>query len=290
MNQNIKSALAVLLTVAIGTGIAIAGSQNGAVIFGGLPLYAFAVILAFTINWIVFIPAFIFQTEKFFDLTGSVTYTTVSVVAVLLAPVRDARTFILMVMVITWAVRLGSFLFKRVLKEGKDGRFDELKPNFFRFLSVWTLQGLWVTFTMAAALVAITTAEKMPLGIFAIVGFIVWLIGFAFEIIADSQKTKWRAKPENKGKFIDVGLWSKSRHPNYFGEIVLWLGVAIIALPVLQGWQFVALISPVFVTILLTKISGVPLLEKRADEKWGGQEDYEEYKKNTPVLIPKIGK
>jgi steroid 5-alpha reductase family enzyme len=141
---------------------------------------------------------------------------------------------------------------------------------------------------MAAALVAMTTSLKMPLGVFAIVGFIVWLIGMSFETLADTQKSRWRANPENKGKFIDVGLWSKSRHPNYFGEIVIWIGVAIIAFPVLQGWQYAALISPVFVTILLTRISGVPLLEKRADEKWGGQEDYEEYKKNTPVLIPKL--
>ena len=288
MKQSIQSALAVLLTVALGVGIALAGSQAGIAAFGNFPLYAFGVALAFVINWIVFIPAFLFQTEKFFDLTGSFTYVTVTLTAFLLAPVRDARSYLLMGLVIIWAVRLGTFLFKRVLKAGKDGRFDELKPNFLRFLSVWTLQGLWVTFTMAAALVAITSSEKKPLGVFAIVGFLVWLAGIAIETAADTQKSRWRANPENKGKFINVGLWSKSRHPNYFGEILLWIGVAIIALPVLQGWQFVALISPVFVTLLLTKISGVPLLEKRADEKWGGQEDYEEYKKNTPVLIPKL--
>ena len=287
-NESIRSLLAVIIVVAIGVGIALAGSQGGVMALGGFPLYAFAVLLAFAINWIAFIPAYIFQTEKFFDLTGSITYLTVTIVSVLLSPEKDARTYILMALVIVWALRLGTFLFQRVLKAGKDGRFDELKKNFFRFLSVWTLQGLWVTFTMAAALVAITTSAKKPLGIFAIVGVIVWMIGFAFEVTADTQKSRWRAKPENKGKFINVGLWSKSRHPNYFGEIVLWVGVAIIALPVLQGWQWVAIISPIFVTLLLTKISGVPLLEKRADEKWGGQEDYEEYKKNTPVLIPKL--
>jgi len=288
MSQSLKSALAVLLTIVIGVGFALAGSQNGATVFGGFPLYAFGVALAFAINWIAFIPAFIFQSEKFFDITGSFTYITITVVAVILAPVRDARSFLLMALVIIWAVRLGTFLFKRVLKAGKDGRFDELKPNFFRFLSVWTLQGLWVTFTAAAALVAITSSWQKPLGIFAIVGFIIWLVGIGIEVAADTQKSRWRAKPENKGKFIDVGLWSKSRHPNYLGEILLWLGVAIIALPVLQGWQLVALISPVFVTILLTQISGIPILEKRADEKWGGQEDYEEYKKNTPRLFPKL--
>jgi steroid 5-alpha reductase family enzyme len=288
MKQIIKSALVILIAIGFGAGIAIAGSQNGARVFDGFPLFAFCVIMAFTINWIVFIPAFIFQTEKFFDLTGSITYITVTVVGVFLSPVRDARTFIILALVLIWAARLGTFLFKRILKEGKDGRFDELKPNFLRYLIVWTLQGLWVSLTLAAALVIITTSVKMPLGTFAYVGITIWLIGFTIEAVADAQKSKWRANPENKGKFINVGLWSKSRHPNYFGEIIIWIGVAIIALPVLHAWQFFSLISPVFVTILLTCISGLPMLEKRADDKWGGMDDYEEYKKNTPVLIPKL--
>jgi len=128
------------------------------------------------------------------------------------------------------------------------------------------------------------------LGIFALIGFLIWIFGFAFEVIADSQKNRFRANPDNKGKFIHTGVWSRSRHPNYFGEITLWIGVAIIALPILRGWQWVTLISPVFVTLLLTRISGLPMLEKRADDKWGGQQDYEDYKKRTPVLIPRISK
>ncbi len=288
MKQFIKSALVILIAIGFGTGIAIACSQNGAIIFDGFPLFAFCVIIAFTINWIAFIPAFIFQTEKFFDLTGSITFITVTVAGVLLSPVRDARTFIVLALVLIWAARLGSFLFKRILKEGKDGRFDELKPNFLRYLIVWTLQGLWVSLTLATALVIITTSAKLPLDTFAIVGITIWLIGFAIEAVADAQKSKWRANPENKGKFINVGLWNKSRHPNYFGEIIIWIGVAIIALPVLESWQFFSLISPLFVTILLTRISGLPMLEKRADDKWGGMGDYEEYKNNTPVLIPKL--
>jgi steroid 5-alpha reductase family enzyme len=125
---------------------------------------------------------------------------------------------------------------------------------------------------------------------FAILGFLVWAFGFAFEVVADSQKSCFNADPANKGKFIQTGLWSRSRHPNYFGEIVLWVGIAIIAIPVLQGWQWIAMISPLFVTLLLTRVSGVPLLEKKADKKWGGQEGYETYKKNTPVLIPRLTK
>jgi steroid 5-alpha reductase family enzyme len=271
----------------IGVLVALAGSQGGASAFG-VPVFALSVVLAFLIQWLVFIPSFVKQTEKFFDLIGSLTYITVSTLALLFSPEPDARSMLLYALVFIWAVRLGTFLFRRIQKAGKDDRFDELKPDFLRFLNVWTIQGLWVTFTMAAALVAITSSTRKGLDLFAALGFLVWLIGFAIEVAADAQKGAFNANPENKGRFISTGLWARSRHPNYFGEITLWVGVAIIALPVLQGWQWVALISPVFVTLLLTRVSGVPLLEAKADKKWGGQEDYEEYKKNTPVLIPRL--
>jgi steroid 5-alpha reductase family enzyme len=282
-----KSLVVFIILIAIGVLVALAGSQNGGSV-AGIPVFALLVGLAFLIQWLVFIPAYKFQTEKFFDITGSITYITLVVIAVLLSPNMDARSILLAALVIIWALRLGYFLFTRIQKAGKDDRFDEIKPLFVRFLNVWTIQALWVTFTAAAALVAITTSARKELDIFAIVGLLVWIFGFAFEVVADNQKSQFRANPKNKGKFIQTGLWSRSRHPNYFGEIVLWVGVAIIALPVLQGWQWVAMISPVFVTILLTRVSGIPLLENKADKKWGGQKDYESYKKKTPVLIPKL--
>jgi steroid 5-alpha reductase family enzyme len=275
------------ILILIGLLVALAGSQGGASI-AGVPLFALSVGLAFLIQWLVFIPAYLLQTEKFFDLTGSITYISVIAIAVFFSKGADGRSILLAALVVIWAIRLGSFLFGRIQKAGKDDRFDEIKPSFIRFLNVWTIQGLWVTFTMAAALVAITSTSRKELDLFAIVGFLVWIFGFAIEVIADSQKHRFSANPENKGKFIRTGLWSRSRHPNYFGEIILWVGVAMIALPVLQGWQWVALISPVFVTLLLTRVSGVPLLENKADKKWGGQADYESYKKNTPVLIPRL--
>jgi steroid 5-alpha reductase family enzyme len=178
-------------------------------------------------------------------------------------------------------------LFRRILAAGEDRRFRDLKTCFSSVLLTWTLQGLWVTFSLAAALAAITSDLEVNLGIYAVIGFFVWLFGFGIEVVADRQKSQFRAVPENADKFINVGLWSWSRHPNYFGEIVLWIGVAIISLPILQGWQWLTLISPVFIYVLLTQISGVPLLEARADEKWGGQADYEEYKARTSVLIPR---
>jgi len=272
--------------ILIGLAIAWAGSQGGASALG-IPIFALSVGLAFAIQWLAFIPAYLLQNESFFDLTGSITYISVTVIAVSLSPVVDGRSILLLALVVIWAVRLGSFLFRRIRKAGKDTRFDEIKPSFLRFLNTWTLQGLWVTFTLAAALVAITTTTRKELDLFAAIGFLVWVFGFAFEVTADMQKSRFRADPNNKGRFIHTGLWAWSRHPNYFGEIVLWVGVAIIALPVLRGWQWVTLISPVFVALLLTRISGVPILEKQADERWGGQEDYEAYKERTPVLVPR---
>jgi steroid 5-alpha reductase family enzyme len=288
MKSTDRNALIALpLVILVGLGVALAGSQGGASVFG-IPLFAFSVGLAFLIQWLAFIPAYLLQTEKFFDLTGSLTYITVTILAVLLSPVVDGRSILLLALVVIWAGRLGTFLFRRIQKAGKDDRFDEIKPSFLRFLNTWTLQGLWVTFTLAAALAAITTTTRKDLGLFALVGFLVWAFGFTMEAVADAQKSRFRANPENRGKFINTGLWARSRHPNYFGEIVIWIGVAIIALPVLRGWQWVTLISPVFVALLITRISGVPMLEKKADEKWGGQEDYEAYKERTPVLIPRL--
>lgn len=275
------------ILILIGLLVALAGSQGGASI-AGVPLFALSVGLAFLIQWLVFIPAYLKQTEKFFDLTGSITYISVILIAVFFSTGVDVRSILLAVLVVIWAIRLGSFLFGRINKAGKDDRFDEIKPSFIRFLNVWTIQGLWVTFTVAAALVAITTSYRKELDLFAIIGFLVWVLGFTFEVVADSQKSRFNANTNNKGKFIQTGLWSRSRHPNYFGEIVLWVGIAIIALPVLQGWQWVAIISPIFVTLLITRVSGVPMLENKADKKWGGQEDYESYKKSTPVLIPRL--
>lgn len=271
----------------VGALVAWAGSQ-GSVRVLGAPLYAMLVAGSFLIQWGVFIPAYLLQSERFFDLTGSLTYIATTLLALALSRNVGARAVLLAALVIIWAGRLGAFLFRRVKKAGKDARFDALKPSFLRFQSVWTLQALWITLTAAAAQIAISSTLQKPLDIFALVGCLVWAAGFAIEVGADRQKSRFNADPANKGQFIATGLWARSRHPNYFGEIVLWVGVALIALPALRGWQGVGLLSPFLVTLLLTRVSGIPLLEQKADQKWGGQADYEAYKRETPVLIPRL--
>jgi len=279
--------ISLIILPIIGALVGLAGIQNGQQI-DGIPIFAICVAMAFLINWLVFIPAYTFQTEKFYDLTGSLTYISIATIAYLLSDKVDTRSLLLLALVIIWATRLGSFLLRRILRDGKDDRFDKIKPNFLRFLNAWTIQALWVTLTAAPAFIAITATERKDLGIFAIVGLALWIIGFTTEVVADYQKTQFRKNPVNKERFIQSGLWARSRHPNYFGEILLWIGVTVIAIPVLQGWQWIALISPIFVTLLLTRVSGVPMLEAKAKKKWGGQADYEAYKANTPVLVPKL--
>jgi steroid 5-alpha reductase family enzyme len=285
-NNNAQSIIAVAIAIVVGALISLAGSDGGDRV-GSLPLFALCGALAFAINWAAFIPAALKQTEHFYDLVGGITYISVTLVAVLLAGDLDLRSTLVAAMVMVWALRLSLFLFRRIAKAGKDDRFDQIKTKPLRFLMAWTLQGLWVLLTAAAALAVITGGAREPLGVVGIVGIAIWAAGMLIEIVADRQKSNFKANPDNAGRFINVGLWAWSRHPNYFGEIVLWIGMAIVAVPVLQGWQWATLISPVFVAFLLMKVSGVPLLEAKADKRWGGQDDYEQYKRRTPVLVPK---
>ena len=277
-------------SLAVAAAVGFAGSWGGPRL-GAIPVFALCVALAFAINWLVWIPASLWRTERFYDLTGSVTFVAVTALALVAAPGPDGEASVwrvtLAAMVVVWAVRLGSFLFIRVRRDGSDGRFDKIKVHPLAFLATWTLQALWVSMTVAAALAAITVADGLG-GVWAMLGVIVWLIGFAIEVVADTQKRRFRADPANAGRFISTGLWSRSRHPNYFGEILLWSGVALMAVPTLSGWRWVVLISPVFVWLLLTRVSGVPLLEARAAARFGDDPAYGAYVKHTPVLVPRL--
>ncbi|MCX7607628.1 MAG: DUF1295 domain-containing protein [Anaerolineales bacterium] len=286
----LTSVTTLLIVTFTAVALAWAGSQEGMTL-NEIPVFALAIGLAFVINLLAFVPAFLLQTEIFFDLTGSLTFLVVLAFVVLavwrLAP-PDARAWLSVALTITWAIRLGVFLTLRIRRTGKDARFDELKRSLLRFLLTWMMQALWVSFTLAPVLVMLTTQNRKPFDGFALLGLLLWVVGFLIEVVADVQKIRFCADPSNQGKFIQTGLWSRSRHPNYFGEILLWLGMTTIALPVLQGWQWVVALTPLFVALLLIRISGVPLLERRAEERWGALLEYQEYKRRTPLLIPRL--
>ncbi|MDG2173964.1 MAG: DUF1295 domain-containing protein [Flavobacteriaceae bacterium] len=244
-----------------------------------------AVLIAFVIQWVLFIPAYLMQTEKFYDLAGSLTYISIISYVFYKSSEFNLGNLILSVFIIIWAVRLGSFLFFRIQKAGEDKRFRDIKPSPTRFFMTWTLQGMWVSICSACAITAMSTSEGIIVNTLFFVGAITFILGFLIEIIADNQKTKFKNNPNNKNKFISTGLWSYSRHPNYLGEITLWTGVAIMSFSSLSGLQLITLISPVFTYLLLVYVSGVRLLEARGKRKWGHLESYQEYIKNTPTLL-----
>ena len=260
--------------------------DQNSVSYGSLSLFLLCTIIIFFLQWIVFIPSYLLSTEHFFDLTGSVTFITVSILAFLMNDSNNLRQLIVLILIMIWALRLGSFLFLRIRKAGEDGRFTTIKKDFLVFFLTWNLQGLWVLFTLFGALTILTSNNNQNLGILDIIGVLIWVIGFLIEVVSDRQKSEFKSHESNSGKFIQSGLWKYSRHPNYFGEILLWTGIAIIGISVYSGFGWLGLISPFFVFVMLNYISGVRLLEKQAEERWGGNDLYQLYKSKTPVLFP----
>ena len=289
----IKDFSAIVVCILAAYLVAIAASVKGVFLYG-VPIVLLCAGTSFFVHWVVAIPSLIFSSEKYFDFTGMIA-TLLVVSTAILALLGSGqhvttRSTIVAILVSLWTLRLGTFLYKRIVQSGEDKRFKEIKKSLPKFLMAWTLSALWVFLTTVNAITIIALNSKEPLGTFFIIGGALWILGFAFEAVADWQKKNFSELPENRDKFITQGLWSISRHPNYFGEIVLWAGIAIISLPLLSGWQLVSLVSPLFVFILLTKISGLPFLEEKAEKKWGNDKNYIEYKNNTPVLTPFFGK
>ena len=292
MSSKLKDYFNIIIIICFASIIALGGSHNS-LSYNGYPILFFCLSASFLVHWIIFIPSFLAKTEKFYDITGTLAYLITLYLASVLTSYSsgaslEPRTLIIIGMVSFWALRLGIFLFIRVLKVGEDRRFREAKKSFSKYLVWWTMSALWVFLTTANALTLIINNKKLDNQPIFYLGLLIWFIGILFEIIADEQKRRFRLNEENRGKYISSGLWSISRHPNYFGEIILWIGIAIISLPTLSGFQYVTLISPLFIYLLLTRISGVNLLEESSDKKWGDLPEYEQYKKETPVLVPFI--
>jgi len=256
----------------------------------GINSFTFLLLLSVLIQLVFFIPSYIFKTERLYDLIGSSTYIVVISFAYYSISNKTITDTILFIFVLIWVMRLGIYLFKRIQRDKEDVRFKKAKENFFWFLQYWMGQALWVSITSCAAVISILKSENDSLNIYIIIGVLIWIIGFSVEAIADLQKSKFK-KSENTNKtFISKGLWSKSRHPNYFGEITLWIGIYVISFSSFSGIEFLTVISPLFVYLLLTRMSGINMLEKISDERYGHLSEYVQYKKNTPVLFLNIWK
>ena len=289
MSRQTKNIIAITLFLICISLINVAG-QNIEIEIRGMNAFTFILIIAVLLQVIFFIPSFLLKTEKYYDLVGSLTYIITISIAYFSVENKTMIDSIIYFYVMVWALRLGIYLFRRVRNDGKDVRFEKAKRHFFWFLQYWMGQALWVSLTACAAIIAILSPEEDTLPVLAMVGMALWLSGFAIESISDYQKRVFRKENNPSEAFIHTGLWARSRHPNYFGEITLWTGIAVIALNTLTGIEYITLISPVFVYILLTRMSGVNLLERIADERYGHLEEYQRYKRNTPVLVPKLSK
>lgn len=243
-----------------------------------------ALIIAVGLNLLMFIPAYHFKTDRLTDLSYSVTFIILAVLGFAQSAKTPAQTVVLF-MVLLWALRLGGFLFIRINKIKKDSRFDEMRQKPWSFFRFWLFQGLTVFIVLAAAL-AIWRQPLAGIGLLSYLGWLVFGLGLALEAVADLQKYRFNLK-KTKDIWIDTGVWRISRHPNYLGEILVWTGVYMFCFPALS-WlaRLVSLASPLYIAAILLFFSGVPLVEKVADKKWGANQDYKNYKAEVPLLVP----
>ncbi|XP_053313725.1 uncharacterized protein LOC128475277 [Spea bombifrons] len=242
--------------------------------------------LSLGIQWFLWVVAAVLQTEKFYDLAGSGTFVLLSHVSLRWIGTKYLRQRIQTGLITIWAVRLGSFLFLRILRDGHDRRFNGVRDNPRTFFIYWTMQGIWIFITLLPSLMLNLEKRDKPLGLVDYLGWSLWTIGFVTQAVADQQKLSFKSDPDNAGKFIQSGLWAYSRHPNYLGEILQWSGLFLSASSVLHGFQYISVISPLFVWFLLNYVSGIPILERQAMKRWGNDPAFQDYINQTPVLWP----
>lgn len=248
-----------------------------------------AAAFAFGLNWVAFVFSAIKRTERYYDATGSLTFLGLVLLSLsAAAPHLSAPRLMPAVLVAIWATRLGTFLFARIRRAGEDRRFANMRNRPARFFIAWTLQGLWAFVTAVPMIVLVTKPDRTEsVTPIQAIGWAIWVLGFTIEVTADRQKKQFAANKQNAGRFITTGLWAWSRHPNYFGEIVLWTGLFLSGIEVYQGAEWLVIASPLLVAFLLIFVSGIPLLEARADKQFGEDPEYRAYKASTPVLVPR---
>ncbi|XP_011650783.1 uncharacterized protein LOC101219154 isoform X4 [Cucumis sativus] len=233
-----------------------------------------------------FIITALLKFDKVTDFAGSTNFVILAVLTLVLKGSWHFRQVILSVLVVAWGLRLGFFLLMRILQWGEDRRFDEMRSNLGKLAVFWIFQAVWV-WTVSLPVTVVNASNHNPsLRAADVIGWIMWLIGFLIEATADQQKLRFKSSPENRGKWCNVGLWKVSRHPNYFGEIFLWWGIFVASIPVLKGAEWLVILGPIFLTLLLLFVSGIPLLEESADKKFGNVTEYVHYKRKTSPLIP----
>lgn len=227
--------------------------------------------VALGIQVVFFAFAAALKTDKVTDLSYSLTF--IIIAAYLFS--TGQTSLVVASMVGLWGLRLATYLLVRIIRMKRDKRFDGIREDFFRFAKFWLLQGVAVWVIMLPVTLGGTSWMWF--------GIALWALGLVIETVADWQKYCFKEK--NKQAFTNVGLWKYARHPNYFGEMLVWWGVFFTILPV-SGWAWAGIVGPLFITILLRYGTGVPPLEKHMQERYGKDSKFKEYVKNTRLLVP----
>lgn len=250
-------------------------------------LIVFGVI--FFLQLIFFVYAVIQKTDKVTDPSYGLTFIVASITSMyLVSEYISMYKLLLLLLIVVWGLRLAIYLFVRILKTGKDERFDGIREKSLKFAGFWILQAISVFIILLPTTYVLLLEQSTYISTFSYIGFLVAISGIFIESIADMQKYIFKSQEENRGKWIQSGLWKYSRHPNYLGEILMWLGVFIYTLPYINDWAIFTVISPMYITYLLLFVTGIPTLEKRDMERYGNNEKYLEYVHNTGILLPKI--
>lgn len=197
---------------------------------------------------------------------------------------KTERSLLVNILITVWGLRLSWHIFNRNRKKGEDERYlnwrKEWKNFYFQsYIKVFMVQGLFL-YLIALPTLLINSSNIQGFSFLDFIGIAIWIVGFYFESVGDSQLKKFISNPKNKGKTMDQGLWKYSRHPNYFGEVTMWWGIFIIALSAPNSLY--TIIGPLTITYLILFVSGIPLLEK----KYAGRNDFEAYKKKTSIFFP----
>ena len=250
-----------------------------------LLLYTLGVSLG--IQAALFIVAAAFRTDKVTDLSYGLTF-----IALALLLIGDEVRWLtpataLALMVVLWGLRLAVYLFYRILRVGRDARFDGVREHFWKFAQFWFLQGVavWIIMLPTTLWFALPDANDGWSGWMA-AGALIWLAGLAIETVADAQKFVFKSREGMRSRWPDHGLWRYSRHPNYFGELLCWWGLFAFVAPELGWWALAGAAGPLTITGLLLFVTGIPTLEASAQRKWGGDPAYVAYRLRTNRLIP----
>ena len=236
-------------------------------------------------NAAFFVIAAIRKTDVVTDLSYSLSFAVLAIVLPLTGASEPVQ-LVASLLVLAWAARLGVYLFRRILRMKVDHRFDEMREKPLRFARFWVLQAITVAVVMLPVSYLLGEGNPPGFGPWIAAGAAIWLAGLVIEAVADAQKFTFKTKGAEGERFITSGLWKYSRHPNYFGEILVWWGLFAFSVPFLAGAAFAVVLGPVFITLLLLFVSGIPLLEKSAESRYGDDPAYREYRRRTSVLVP----